>query len=129
MTPQTPNGDFCSFCSAPWSEHNRLVSGPGVAICLDCTEKSLHLFDKASGDGAIIEPPKELDDDGLLLILPQVADVSDQVTKQLQAWVDLARGRGISWARIGNALNITRQSAWERFCRTSDTSTTLKDQR
>ncbi len=110
-----PNGDFCSFCSAPWSEHNRLASGPGVAICRTCAEKSLRLFDNASGDDATITPPKELDDDGLLLILPQVADVSDQVAKQLQAWVDLARGRDISWARIGDALNITRQSAWERF--------------
>jgi hypothetical protein len=24
-------------------------------------------------------------------------------------------GRGMTWARIGAALQITRQSAWERF--------------
>jgi hypothetical protein len=27
------------------------------------------------------------------------------------------RDRGMSWARIGAALGMTRQSAWERFAR------------
>jgi hypothetical protein len=26
-----------------------------------------------------------------------------------------ARAMGVTWARIGEALGITRQSAWERF--------------
>jgi ATP-dependent Clp protease ATP-binding subunit ClpX len=27
----------------------------------------------------------------------------------------MARSRGITWTRIGAALGMTRQSAWERF--------------
>jgi len=34
---------------------------------------------------------------------------------QLQQVVDLLRSRRVSWAVIGTALGISRQSAWERF--------------
>ena len=27
----------------------------------------------------------------------------------------MARGRGITWNRIGDALGMARQSAWKRF--------------
>ena len=29
--------------------------------------------------------------------------------------VDVLRGRGISWTRIGEALGVSKQAAWERF--------------
>jgi ATP-dependent Clp protease ATP-binding subunit ClpX len=29
--------------------------------------------------------------------------------------VSKARARGITWARIGAAIGMTRQAAWERF--------------
>jgi ATP-dependent Clp protease ATP-binding subunit ClpX len=29
--------------------------------------------------------------------------------------VRMLRERGVTWARIGEALGMTRQSAWERF--------------
>ncbi len=34
---------------------------------------------------------------------------------QLQSVVDLLRAREVSWAEIGAALGMSRQSAWERF--------------
>jgi hypothetical protein len=34
---------------------------------------------------------------------------------QLQWVVDLLRSREVSWAQIGDALGISRQTAWERF--------------
>jgi hypothetical protein len=34
---------------------------------------------------------------------------------QLQTVIEELRGREVSWARIGEALGISRQSAWERF--------------
>ena len=51
----------------------------------------------------------------LLARLPQVAQARDQVEAHLQRWVGAARERGISWASIGSALGMSRQSAWERF--------------
>jgi hypothetical protein len=38
-----------------------------------------------------------------------------RASNQLQTVVDLLRTREVSWADIGAALGVTRQSAWERF--------------
>lgn len=44
-----------------------------------------------------------------------MAAVADQAEENLRDWVRELRHRGVTWARIGSALSITRQSAWERF--------------
>lgn len=51
----------------------------------------------------------------LLERLPHIAAARQTVDGYLQDWVTEARARHISWARIGEALGMTRQSAWERF--------------
>ncbi|MFD0889593.1 hypothetical protein ACFQ08_34080, partial [Streptosporangium algeriense] len=51
----------------------------------------------------------------ILARLPRVAAASARVEGDLRAWVERLRGRGVTWARIGAALGMTRQSAWERF--------------
>lgn len=51
----------------------------------------------------------------ILEFLPRVAAVGAQVEDNLRVWVTRARDRGATWARIGAALGMTRQSAWERF--------------
>jgi hypothetical protein len=57
----------------------------------------------------------QLSDEDLLLHLPKVAAASGQVERHLTSCVRQARTRGITWTRIGEALGMTRQSAWERF--------------
>jgi hypothetical protein len=47
--------------------------------------------------------------------VPRIAAVADQVDANLRSWVAELRRRGVTWTRIGQALGITRQSAWERF--------------
>ena len=59
---------------------------------------------------------REQTDDMLLATLPKIAAAGGQVDRQLALWVTEARSRGITWTRIGAALGMTRQSAWERFC-------------
>jgi hypothetical protein len=54
-------------------------------------------------------------DQEMLALLPRIAAVSEQTDASLQRLVTALRGRGVTWARIGAALQITRQSAWERF--------------
>jgi hypothetical protein len=44
-----------------------------------------------------------------------MAVVAQQVETDLRSWVRELRRRGVTWSRIGVALGITRQSAWERF--------------
>ena len=51
----------------------------------------------------------------ILQHLPEISRVSLKVEEQLRVWVRVARERKITWAQIGAALDITRQSAWERF--------------
>jgi ATP-dependent Clp protease ATP-binding subunit ClpX len=58
---------------------------------------------------------RDMSDEDLLKHLPRVAAAGAQVEQQLTRWVRMARSRGITWARIGAALGMTRQSAWERF--------------
>ncbi|HEY1573871.1 MAG TPA: hypothetical protein VGG05_21185 [Pseudonocardiaceae bacterium] len=41
--------------------------------------------------------------------------VSARADARIQSLVDLLRARGVALARIGAALGVTRQSAWERF--------------
>ncbi len=53
--------------------------------------------------------------DEVLANLPRVAAASAQVEHNLTALVQRARALGATWARIREALGMTRQSAWERF--------------
>jgi hypothetical protein len=59
----------------------------------------------------------QIDDGALLQHLPRIEAVRDQVDDDLRAWVAEARRRELSWERIGEALGMKRQSAWERFAR------------
>ena len=51
----------------------------------------------------------------ILAALPRVAAAGQQAQEYLTHWVRKARSLGATWARIGAALDMTRQSAWERF--------------
>lgn len=54
-------------------------------------------------------------DDELLAGLAQVQGVVAQADAALHDYVDVLRDRGISWTRIGEALGVSKQAAWERF--------------
>ncbi|WP_211348048.1 hypothetical protein [Saccharothrix texasensis] len=47
--------------------------------------------------------------------LPRIAATASQVEAGLRERVLELRARGITWVRVGEALGMTRQSAWERF--------------
>ncbi len=55
----------------------------------------------------------ELDD--VLGRLSAVAETAEAIEQALADWVELARAQGGTWAQIGEALGVTRQSAWQRF--------------
>jgi hypothetical protein len=58
---------------------------------------------------------KELPTERLLERLQAIEDTLQGKSNQLQWVVELLRSREVSWAVIGAALDISRQSAWERF--------------
>jgi len=122
--PVTAAALACSFCAKPAPEVGKLIAGPGIYICDECVRLCNEILDSAAGrPGAEPDagPPAELTywqamtDEELLAQLPKIARVADQVEGSLTTWVRRTRSRGVSWARIGVALDITRQSAWERF--------------
>jgi hypothetical protein len=106
----------CSFCMRPDTEVDTLVAGPGVYICNTCIDACAALANARDRRGARIAPwERELSNDELLRILPQVAMAGALADHALAEWVRKARAQGVSWARIGAALGTTRQAAWERF--------------
>ena len=106
----------CSFCLKPNTEVRRLVAGPGVFICDECVALCAQLIDGPPASAPHLpawEHAVSLDE--VLSSLPRIAAAGAQVEQHLAGWVHKARALGATWARIGEALGMTRQSAWERF--------------
>ena len=109
----------CSFCAKPNTEVTRLIAGPGVYICDECVALCDGILDEAKGAGPDPAPrlPEwgTLTDEQMLEHVPRIAATAGQVEESLRSWVGELRTRGVTWTRIGGALGMTRQSAWERF--------------
>src|SRR4051794_10909469 len=106
----------CSFCAKEPPEIRKMIAGPGVYICNECVELCRTIIDQGeSAEAAEVPYWAAMSDEELLATLPRIASVATQVEDNLQVWVRRARDRGTSWSRIGQALGMARQSAWERF--------------
>jgi len=112
---------LCSFCGKPNTQVASLVAGPGVYICDECVGLCQLIITESQSSSKPGSVPQlrawELADDvkAVLESLPRVARAADQVEQDLAGWVGRARELGATWARIGEALGMTRQSAWARF--------------
>jgi hypothetical protein len=106
----------CSFCGGLHTEVAKLIAGPGVYICDGCVNLCADILAEATQ----AEPPSlpdwaTLSDEELLQRIPFIAASAANIDAGLRDRVHELRDRGVSWARIGAALGMTRQSAWERF--------------
>lgn len=102
----------CSFCLRTSAEVERLLGGTGAHICDGCVGEC----DRILADPSIPFPGfDEEDDEALLRRLPPAAGRVASADAGLRGLVDLLRSREVSWARIGDALGVSRQAAWERF--------------
>ena len=131
--PQTPTQEAfcCSFCTKSQFDVVKLVAGPGVLICNECIDLCNQVIaeeTKLSGGAAAAvarssqadAPPAikswdGLSDDELLGEMVRAHAAHQNVDRAVKRHVAALRERGVSWARIGEALAMTRQSAWERF--------------
>jgi len=113
-----PPHAFCSFCLKAPVDATRLVAGAGgVSICAGCVSLcSAHLSGTTQPrpDNPAVDT---LPSAWLLELLQPLEATVRAKSSQIQWLVDALRARKVSWARIGKALNISRQSAWERFSR------------
>lgn len=117
----------CSFCAKSQVEVEKLVAGPGVFICDEC----IALCNEIVADELLKEkppadqvgkgePPKMkhwdgLSEDELLAEMVRAHGAHENVDRAVRRYVSELRQRGVTWVRIGQALDMTRQSAWERF--------------
>ncbi|PUA80116.1 hypothetical protein [Nocardioides currus] len=118
-----PAHKTCSFCGVQGTADTTFAGGLGAMMCADCVD---FFHDKLSSEEGLRSislrsrsqmPWDEMSDTEVLAKLPMIAATSAQVSAFLVDWVQIARGRGLSWTEIGHALGVSRQAAWERFSR------------
>ncbi|GGO24325.1 hypothetical protein GCM10010116_48890 [Microbispora rosea subsp. aerata] len=105
----------CSFCVKPKTDVAKMIAGAGVYICDECVGLCAEILAAQSAETPEIPYTESMTDEQILDLLPRIAEVAAQVEDNLRVWVQRARDRGVTWARIGAALGMSRQSAWERF--------------
>lgn len=106
----------CSFCGKPNTEVAALVAGPGVYICDECVALCQQVIADRPARVPQLAPWQAVTDlEAVLENLPRIAKAAGLVEETLTGWVRRARELGATWARIGEALGMTRQSAWARF--------------
>jgi hypothetical protein len=103
----------CSFCNKDKSAIAKLIAGPGVYICNECVDLCNEILAEqhTSGFGGWDKRPEE----ELLANLAKMQATVSQVDSAVHDHVGLLRTRGVSWTRIGDALGVSKQAAWERF--------------
>jgi ATP-dependent Clp protease ATP-binding subunit ClpX len=107
---------FCSFCFKSQHKVKMLISGPAsIFICSECVDVCNECVAGRFPDKSKSPSDEELPTERLLERLQAVEDTLRGKGNQLQWVVELLRSREVSWAVIGAALGISRQSAWERF--------------
>jgi hypothetical protein len=107
---------YCSFCIKSQHEVKTLISGPsGIFICSACVDLCNEVIAGRLPDRSKFPSAKELPTERLLEHLQSIEETLQGKGSQLQWVVELLRSREVSWAQIGAALGISRQSAWERF--------------
>ena len=107
---------YCSFCIKSQHEVKMLISGPAsIFICDECVELCNECLAGRFPDKSKFPSGNELPTERLLERLQSIEETLQGKGNQLQKVVEILRSREVSWAQIGAALGISRQSAWERF--------------
>jgi ClpX C4-type zinc finger len=107
---------YCTFCFKSQHDVRRLISGPfNVFICDECVELCNEIIAGQKPKSSKIGSVEDLPTERLVQRLQPIEDTLQGKSNQLQQVVDILRSREVSWAQIGAALGISRQSAWERF--------------
>lgn len=108
---------MCSFCLRSATEVNKLIAGPGIYICDECVGKCVDILAQPTSTEAqlAVNVWDGLSQDDMLNKIPRISAVAEQVERSMNEWVAELRRRGVTWAKVGGALQMSRQSAWTRF--------------
>jgi hypothetical protein len=109
----------CSFCLKSQYEVKKLIAGPGFIFICDACVGLCDAIIAGTWDPSMVDASEFKIDlistETLLARLKPIEQTLQGMGNQLQTVVEKLRGRKVSWARIGEALGVSRQSAWERF--------------
>jgi hypothetical protein len=94
------------------------VTGPGVNICDQCVTLSAKVIAKEPVPQ--FRSLDDMSDEELLADVLRVLASREQVEGAVMDRVRRLRTRGVTLHRIGEALGMSRQSAWERFSTDAD---------
>ena len=112
----SPGTLYCSFCLKSQFEVKKLVAGCGrIFICDECIAVCTAYIADRTPKRSERQPLEKQSTERLLTLLGPIEETVQGKSNQLQLAVETLRSRTVSWARIGDALGISRQSAWERF--------------
>ena len=103
----------CSFCGQTQDAVNKLLAGPRVHICGHCVGLCNDILD-AEGTSPFANL-SDLSEQDILVTLKPTGVAAESLHALVRDRVDELRAREVSWARIGKALDVSRQAAWERF--------------
>jgi ClpX C4-type zinc finger len=114
---------YCSFCTKSQEEIDKLIAGPGVYICNECVGLCNQVLteERHRNHGPKSQLPPDLkawdglSDEELLAETARAHAAHENVDRAVARHVTVLRSRGVTWVRIGEALRMTRQSAWEKF--------------
>src|SRR5687767_9328045 len=107
------HGLKCSFCGKHQKTVKKLIAGPGVYICDECIDLCVQIIEEeANGTPSKLEPRESTIEEELDRMV-SLRDSREQVDQEVAAAVRALRAKGLTWTRIGEALGMSRQSAWE----------------
>lgn len=107
---------LCSFCGNSGDLVAKLIAGPGVYICDTCVDLCVDIISDSVGNGEVARTSdRELPVTEAIARMVALHHSRQQVDREVAAAVRSLRARGVTWARLGEALGMTRQSVWERY--------------
>ena len=103
----------CSFCKKAETQVSRLIGGAaGGYICEDCVGVCNKNLDAAPSP---FKSWNDLTEEQLLASIKASEASVAALHSLIRAQVAALRKREVSWTKIGKALGVSRQAAWERF--------------
>jgi ATP-dependent Clp protease ATP-binding subunit ClpX len=105
----------CSFCGKGSDQVRKLIAGPGVYICNQCVDLCVEIITDQVGGDVASTSDQALSVDDALARAAALHQSRQQVEREVAASVRALRARGVTWARLGEAFGMTRQSVWERY--------------
>jgi hypothetical protein len=113
-TTDEPSPIACSFCGKNKDLVKKVIAGPGVYICDECIDLCNQIIVEEAGVPAKLTQPEAPVDEALDQMVA-LHRSREQVDKEVAAAIRALRNRGVTWTKLGAALGISRQSAWERY--------------